>query len=96
MSQRNSNRGVASSPGRTKAYSNWDYWGKPVPGYGSKKAKIMIFIFLFSLFLRGSKERRAPQDNEQVSEPGRLGGGRGGVNPPPGACLEVWEDWRVL
>jgi len=27
---------------KRKAYSNWDYWGKPVPGYGSKKAKIMI------------------------------------------------------
>ena len=27
---------------KRKAYSDWDYWGKPVPGYGSKKAKIMI------------------------------------------------------
>ncbi len=27
---------------KRKAYSNWDYWGKPVPGYGSQTAKIMI------------------------------------------------------
>ena len=27
---------------KRKAYSNWEYWGKPVPGYGSEKAKIMI------------------------------------------------------
>tara|TARA_B100000989_G_scaffold297270_1_gene282556 strand:- start:440 stop:1111 length:672 start_codon:yes stop_codon:yes gene_type:complete len=27
---------------KRKAYSNWDYWGKPVPGYGSKTSKIMI------------------------------------------------------
>ena len=27
---------------KRKAYSKWNYWGKPVPGYGSKAAKIMI------------------------------------------------------
>ena len=27
---------------KRKSYINWDYWGKPVPGYGSKSAKIMI------------------------------------------------------
>ena len=27
---------------KRKAYSSWNYWGKPVPGYGSKTAKIMI------------------------------------------------------
>ncbi len=27
---------------KRKAYSNWEYWGKPVPGFGSKTAKIMI------------------------------------------------------
>lgn len=27
---------------KRKAYSNWKYWGKPVPGFGSKNAKIMV------------------------------------------------------
>jgi len=27
---------------KRKSYSEWEYWGKPVPGYGSKDAKIMI------------------------------------------------------
>ena len=27
---------------RRKAYSNWEYWGKPVPGFGSKTAKILV------------------------------------------------------
>ena len=27
---------------KRKSYINWDYWGKPVPGYGSQTAKIMI------------------------------------------------------
>ena len=27
---------------KRKAYSNWEYWGKPVPGFGSKTAKIMV------------------------------------------------------
>ncbi len=27
---------------KRKAYSEWNYWGKPVPGYGSVSAKIMI------------------------------------------------------
>ena len=27
---------------KRKAYSNWEYWGKPVPGFGSKNAKIMV------------------------------------------------------
>ncbi len=27
---------------KRKAYANWDYWGKPVPGYGPRTAKIMI------------------------------------------------------
>ena len=27
---------------KRKAYSNWDYWGKPVPGFGSKTAKFMV------------------------------------------------------
>ena len=27
---------------KRKSYSDWDYWGKAVPGYGNPKAKIMI------------------------------------------------------
>ncbi len=27
---------------KRKAYLDWEYWGKPVPGYGSKNAKLMI------------------------------------------------------
>ena len=27
---------------KRKAYSNWEYWGRPVPGFGSKNAKIMV------------------------------------------------------
>src|SRR5512139_4081345 len=26
---------------KRKAYSEWEYWGKPVPGFGSKRAKIL-------------------------------------------------------
>ncbi|MFZ0981169.1 MAG: uracil-DNA glycosylase family protein, partial [Candidatus Acidiferrales bacterium] len=24
------------------AYSNWDYWGKPVPGFGDPRAKLLV------------------------------------------------------
>ena len=27
---------------KRKSYLEWDYWGKPVPGYGNSNAKIMI------------------------------------------------------
>ena len=27
---------------KRKSYMHWDYWGKPVPGYGNPNAKIMI------------------------------------------------------
>ena len=27
---------------KRKSYANWEYWGKPVPGYGNQYAKIMI------------------------------------------------------
>ena len=27
---------------RKKAYQEWDYWGKPVPGFGDQKARILI------------------------------------------------------
>ena len=34
-----------------------------------------------------SKKPGVLQDDEQLSEPDRLGGGRGRVNPPLGACF---------
>jgi len=27
---------------KRKSYADWEYWGKPVPGYGTETAKIMI------------------------------------------------------
>ena len=27
---------------KRKSYMEWDYWGKPVPGYGKPNAKLMI------------------------------------------------------
>ena len=27
---------------KRKSYSDWDYWGKPVPGYGDPKGKLLI------------------------------------------------------
>lgn len=27
---------------KRRAYADWDYWGKPVPGFGDENAKIMI------------------------------------------------------
>lgn len=27
---------------KRKSYMDWDYWGKPVPGYGDEKARLMI------------------------------------------------------
>jgi uracil-DNA glycosylase len=27
---------------RKKAYKDWDYWGKPVPGFGDQQARILI------------------------------------------------------
>lgn len=27
---------------KRKAYANWDYWARPVPGFGDRRAKVMI------------------------------------------------------
>src|SRR5271157_1479168 len=27
---------------RKKAYQQWDYWGRPVPGFGDRQARILI------------------------------------------------------
>src|SRR5262245_8880422 len=33
-------RGVAGK--KVKRFNDWDYWGKPVPGFGDKKAEVLI------------------------------------------------------
>ena len=47
-------------------------------------------ICVFKAFLKGSSYPRGDSENEQVSGPDRLGGGRGRVNPPPRRLV-----WRV-
>ena len=27
---------------KRKAYQDWDYWGKPVPGFGDAKARVLV------------------------------------------------------
>src|SRR6202142_542673 len=27
---------------KRKAYQDWDYWGKPVPGFGDHKARVLV------------------------------------------------------
>ena len=27
---------------KRKAYQDWDYWGKPVPGFGDRKARVLV------------------------------------------------------
>ena len=61
---------------------------------GPKSGNVEKVLVLKAL-LKGSREQRVFYENEQPDEKWRLGGGRERVNPPPGACLEVWEDWRV-
>ena len=52
--------------------------------------------WVFKAFLKGSKKPRAFQEHELNSGPGRLGGGRGRVNPPPRRLVwRFWEVWRV-
>ena len=30
---------------KTKRFNEWDYWGKPVTGYGNKNGKLIILGF---------------------------------------------------
>ena len=30
---------------KRKSYMDWDYWGKPVPGYGDYNSRLLIFVF---------------------------------------------------
>ena len=61
---------------------------------GPKSENVEISLVL-PLFFERSREAKVPQECKEVSERDRPGRGRGRVNPPPGACLEVLEVWRV-
>ena len=52
-------------------------------------------VLVFNAFFEGSKKRRGIQDCEQLSEPERLGGGRGRVIPPPWGLFGGFRVWRV-
>ena len=53
-------------------------------------------IHILRTFLKGQSGHGDSREELQLSEPDRLGGGRGRVNPPPRRLvLEVWEVWRV-
>ena len=41
------------------------------------------FSLVLPLLFEGSRGARGRQENERLSEPDPLGGGRGRVNPPP-------------
>ncbi len=64
-------------------------------GLVGPKSENVGFSAVFVGFFEGSKGGGAFQELQKLSEPDRPGGGRGRVNPPPGACLEVLEVWRV-
>ena len=59
---------------------------------GPKSENVEISLVLPLLF-EGSRGPRLRQSREEVSEPRGLGGGRGGVNPPPRRL--VWRFWEV-
>ena len=31
---------------KRKSYMDWDYWGKPVPGYGDYNSRLLILWYL--------------------------------------------------
>ena len=47
------------------------------------KSENLEKVVVFKAFLKGSRGPRGHQDGFRPSEPDRLGGGRGRVNPPP-------------
>ena len=62
---------------------------------GPKTGKVKKLL-VFKAFLKGSSYPRGDSENEQLSGPDRLGGGRGRVNPPPRRLVwRFWEVWRV-
>ena len=62
---------------------------------GPKSENVEKSVVLPLLF-EGSRAAWLRQPNEKPSEPDRLGGGRGRVNPPPRRLVwRFWEVWRV-
>ncbi len=49
-------------------------------------------VLVFKAFLKGQRCDEYPGAGLRPSEPDRLGGGRGRVNPPPRSL--VWRFWR--
>ena len=58
---------------------------------GPKSENVEISLVLPLLF-EGSRGHESARESLQPSEPDRLGGGRGRVNPPPRRL--VWRFWR--
>ena len=53
-------------------------------------------VLVFKAFLKVSRGPRVIQEDEQLAEPDRPGGGRGRVNPPPRRLVwRFWEVWKV-
>ena len=52
-------------------------------------------VLVFKAFLKGSKEPRVIWNRLRGSEPDRLRGGRGRVNPPPWGLFGGFRVWRV-
>ena len=65
-------------------------------GLEGPKSENVENTLVLPLLFEGSRVGGGRQPNEQPSEPDRLGGGRGRVNPPPRRLVwRFWEVWRV-
>ena len=81
---------------RTKAgkRERWREWKKEGRKETGKEGESDVFVF--KTFLKGSKKAKAFQEHERQAGPGRLGGGRWRVKPPPRRLVwKFWEMWRV-
>ena len=61
-------------------------------GLVGPKSENVVFSMVLLLLFEGSKGHETARESLQLSEPTRLGGGRGRVNPPPRSL--VWRFWR--
>ena len=60
------------------------------------ESEIVGFSSALQLLFEGPRPPRADPEELRISEPDRLGGGRGRVNPPPRRLVwRFWEVWRV-
>ena len=66
-------------------------------GLVGPKSENVGFSLVLRLLFEGSRGHETAKESLQASEPTRLGGGRGRVNPPPRRLvwrfLEVWRVW---